>query len=83
MNFGVGLTDHLADVEREIDNKIFEKRRQAQRIPTMLLPDFSRVGVAWFRPGSVWLPVLRSKLNGEPFVGLGLMVRVHRKLVRA
>jgi len=74
MNFGVELTDHLAEVEREVDNKIAEKRRQAQRIPTMLLLDFSRVGVAWLRPGSVWLPVLRSKLNDEPFCGLGLMV---------
>jgi hypothetical protein len=71
---GSELTDHLAEVEREIDNKIAEKRRQAQKMPTALLLDFSRVGVAWLRPGSVWIPVLRSKLNGEPFVGLGLMV---------
>jgi hypothetical protein len=78
INFGarIGseLTHHLAEVEREIDNKIVERRPQAQRMPTMLLLDFSRVGVAWLRPGSVWLPVLRSKLNGESFVGLGLMV---------
>jgi len=74
MNFGSELTDHLVEVEREIDNKLAEKRRQAQKMPTILLLDFSRVGVAWLRPGSVWLPVLRSKLSGEPFVGLGLMV---------
>lgn len=71
---GSELTEHLAEVEREIDNKIVEKRHQAQEMPTVLLLDFSRVGAAWLRPGSVWLPVLRSKLNGEPFVGLGLMV---------
>ena len=75
MNFGSELTDHLAEVEREIDNKLAEKRRQAEKMPTILLLDFSRVGVAWLRPGSVWLPVLRSKLSGEPFAaGLGLMV---------
>lgn len=74
INFGATLTDHLAEVEREIDNKIAEKRRQAKRMPTMLLLDFSRVGMAWLRPGSVWLPVLRSKLDAEPFAGLGLMV---------
>jgi hypothetical protein len=78
LNFGekIGseLTEHLAEVEREIDNKIAEKRRQAQKMPTVLLLDFSRVGVAWLRPGSVWLPVLRAKLQGEPYAGLALMV---------
>jgi hypothetical protein len=78
MNFGaeIGseLTDHLAEVDREIDNKIVEKRRQAQKMPTVLLLDFSRVGVAWIRPGSVWISSLRSKLDNEPYVGLGLMV---------
>jgi hypothetical protein len=78
LNFGetIGseLTDHLAEVEREIDNKIVEKRRQAKKMPTVLLLDFSRVGVAWLRPGSVWLPVLRNKLPGEPYAGLALML---------
>jgi hypothetical protein len=71
---GSELTDHLAEVEREIDNKIREKERQAGRMPTMLLLDFSRTGWAWLRPGPVWIPVLRSKIAGTPFVGLGLVI---------
>lgn len=38
--------------------------------PAALIP----ASVAWLRPGSVWVPTLRSKLENEPFVGLALMV---------
>ena len=71
---GGELTDHMFEVDREVDNLIAKKRRQADRMPTLLLMDFSRTGWSWVRPGSVWTPVLRSKLEGEPYAGLGLMV---------
>jgi hypothetical protein len=78
LNFGnqIGalLTDHLAEVDREVDNVIVKKRRQAQKIPTVLLVDVSRLGEGWIRNGSVWVSVLRAKLKNEPFVGLGVMV---------
>lgn len=70
---GVDLTHHMAQVEREIDNKISEKGRQADKVPTLLLLDFARVGWAWLRTQS-WLPVLQARLAGTPFAGLGLMV---------
>jgi hypothetical protein len=41
------LTGHMNEVEREIDNKIAEKRRQAQKMPAILLVDVS----AWVGPG--------------------------------
>jgi hypothetical protein len=71
---GPELTSHMGEVERELDNKIAEKRRQATKMPTILLLDVSRVGWAWLRPGSVWNAVLQKKLEGEPYVGLALMV---------
>ena len=78
VNFGArsgsALGPHMSEVEREIDNKISEKRRQAGTVPTMLFLDFSRAGWGWIRPGHVWLPILRSKIQGTPFVGLALMM---------
>jgi hypothetical protein len=68
------LRGHMDEVEREIDNKMAEKRRQAQKMPTVLLIDVSRVGWAWLRPGSVWTSVLHEKLKGQPYVGLAIMV---------
>jgi hypothetical protein len=41
---GSELGPHMAEIEREVDNKIAEKRRQAEKLPTMLLLDISRVG---------------------------------------
>ncbi len=43
-------------------------------IPTMLLLDISRVGDSFLRSPDVWSQVLNSKLKGEPFAGLGVMV---------
>ena len=78
LNFGArtesDLTDHFVEIEREIDNKLAEKQQQADKMPTVLLLDFSRVGWAWLRSNPVWIATLRSKLQGQAFVGLGLMV---------
>jgi hypothetical protein len=71
---GSELTEHMFEIDREIDNLIERKRRQATKLPTLLLMDFSRSGWSWLRPGPLWLSVLRSKLDGEPWAGLGLMV---------
>jgi hypothetical protein len=69
---GVNLASHMAEAEREISDKLEEKRRQASKVPTLLLLDLARVGWAWLRT-QAWVPLLRAKLEGEPFVGLGLM----------
>jgi hypothetical protein len=71
---GSELGPHMAEIEREVDNKIAEKRRQAEKMPTVLLLDISRVGDSFLRSPDVWSQVLNSKLKGEPFVGLGVMV---------
>jgi hypothetical protein len=71
---GSELTEHMFEVDREVDNLIARKRRQATKMPTLLLMDLARTGWSWMRPGQVWISVLRSKLEGEPYVGLGLMV---------
>jgi hypothetical protein len=53
----------MPEVEREIDNKLREKQRQAMKMPTSLLLDFSRVRWAWLRPApSGSLPHLGEKL---------------------
>ena len=71
---GNELGPQMAEIEREVDNKIAEKRRQAEKMPTTLLLDISRVGDSFLRSPDVWAQVLNSKLKGEPFVGLGVMV---------
>lgn len=71
---GSSLSEYMMEVERELDNKIAQKRRQGTKVPTLLLIDIGRVGEAWLRPASVWLSVLRSKLAPESFAGLGVMV---------
>ena len=71
---GSELKDHMAEVEREVDNKSIEKRRQAGAMPTVLLLDISRVGDSFIRSPDVWAQVLNTKLKGEPHAGLGVMV---------
>jgi hypothetical protein len=68
------LDQHFFEVEREIQNKIDEKARKTYDVPTALLLDFSRVGISWVRPKSVWKTVLSSEFDLAPFVGLGIMV---------
>jgi hypothetical protein len=68
------LSVHMAEVEREIGNKIAEKRRQAAKMPTALFLDFSRVGNAWLRSNDVWVARLSTMLEGKPFAALGLLI---------
>ena len=70
------LKDHMSEIEQEIDNKIDEKRRQAQKMPTVLLLDISRVGDALLRLPAVWTDVLKEKLKDESasFAGLRVMI---------
>jgi hypothetical protein len=70
------LKDHMSEIEQEIDNKIDEKRRQAQKMPTVLLLDISRVGDAFLHLPAVWTDVLKEKLKDESasYAGLGVMI---------
>ena len=69
---GLPLASHMADIERELGNKVAEKTRQAQKIPTILMVDMSRVGGGWMRGAEQWIPSLRRALVDTPFVGLGV-----------
>jgi hypothetical protein len=61
---GSQLTEHMAQVEREVGNAVVRKRRQASAMPTVLLVDISRLGEAWLRPGSNWTGALRRLQEG-------------------
>jgi hypothetical protein len=68
---GLNLTAHMADVEREIENKAKEKARQADMMPTIVLLDMSRTGWAWMRGPQAMIPALQKILPSTPFAGLG------------
>lgn len=70
--FGLNLSAHMADVEREIANKAAEKARQAGKMPTIILVDMSRTGWAWMRGPQAMIPALRRILPSTPFAGLGV-----------
>lgn len=70
--FGLNLTAHMADVEREIANKAAEKARQADKMPTIVLLDMSRTGWAWMRGPEAMIPALRKILPSTPSAGLGV-----------
>ncbi len=61
------MSAHFAEVEREIENKLVEKARQASAIPTALLLDFARVGKSWLRPDAVWEPRLQALVEPSAF----------------
>ena len=69
---GLELTAHMADVEREIENKAVEKARQADNMPTIVLLDMSRTGWAWMRGPEAMVPALQKILPSTPFAGLGV-----------
>ena len=74
-NRGAEFAPHFEAVEREILSKVEEKRRQSGRMPTALVVDVSRLGMAWLRPPEVWADRLAAKLFRQPhaFVGLALV----------
>lgn len=70
--FGLNLTAHMDDVEREIENKAKEKAKQADKMPTIVLLDMSRTGWAWMRGPEAMIPALQKILPSTPFAGLGV-----------
>jgi hypothetical protein len=70
--WGLDLTAHMADVEREIENKAREKARQAGKMPTIVLVDISRTGWSWMRVPQAMIPALQKILPSTPFAGLGV-----------
>lgn len=69
---GLELTAHMADVEREIENKAKEKAKQAGKMPTIVLLEMSRTGWAWIRGPEAMVSTLQKILPSTPFVGLGV-----------
>jgi hypothetical protein len=70
--WGLDLSAHMADVEREIENKAREKARQAGKMPTIVLVDISRTGWSWMRGPQAMIPALQKILPSTPFAGLGV-----------
>lgn len=72
------LTPHLQDVEAEIKSKIIKDRRkvaQATSMPTVIVIDLARCGLAWLRPLRIWEQVLRGMLDeDDPYVAIAVMV---------
>jgi hypothetical protein len=73
-NRGGELGSYMEAIEREIQNKVEEKRRQAGRMPTVLLIDISRLGMGWLRPPEVWANQLANRfLPPGDFLGLAVV----------
>lgn len=70
--WGLDLTAHMTDVEREIENKAREKARQAGKMPTIVLVDISRTGWSWMRGPQAMIPAVQKILPSTPFAGLGV-----------
>ena len=72
------LTPHLQDVEAEIKSKVIKDARkieQAKSMPTVLVVDISRCGVAYLRSPAVWALALRGMLDErDPYLGVAVMV---------
>lgn len=68
------LGPHMAEVECEVDNKIARERRQAEKMATMSLRGISQAVTRSYARRTPGSQVLNSKLMGESFVGLGVMV---------
>lgn len=74
---GWQLSPHLEDVEGEVlavlDDE--QKIRQAETMPTILLVEAARAGMAWIRPPHIWAPRLADRLPADtPFIGIAVMV---------
>ena len=73
------LTDHLADVETFIKNKLqdSEKNNQAAAAgPTLLIVEAARTGLAWIRPDNIWQASLQPLLDSAAtnFVAIGVAI---------
>lgn len=71
------LTHHLTDVESEIRSAVVKnsrKLRQAESIPTILVVEVGRTGLAWLRPVAMWEQRLPGLLgDGDPYVAIAVM----------
>jgi hypothetical protein len=72
------LTSHMYEVEAEIRSKVIKnsgKVRQAESMPTVLVIDVARCGLAWMRPLEMWRQVLEDILDeDDPYVAVAVMV---------
>ncbi len=74
---GWTLSGHLQDVEAKVLAVLTDEQkvRQAHAMPTILLVDAARTGMAWIRPPHIWAARLAEQLPQDtPFVGVGLMI---------
>lgn len=68
---------HLRDAEEQVRAVLEseQKVRQAKSMPTILLVDVARTGVAWIRTPAVWARHLAALIpENSPFVGVAVMI---------
>ncbi|MGW2932636.1 hypothetical protein ACWDA7_12400 [Streptomyces sp. NPDC001156] len=68
---------HLMDAEDQVRAVLedTQKTRQAESMPTILLVDAARTGMAWIRSPQVWAQRLAMLLpDTTPFVGVAVMI---------
>jgi hypothetical protein len=74
---GWELSGHLQDVESEVLAVLRDEQKvnQAEAMPTVLLVDAARTGMAWIRPPHIWARSLADQLPDDtPFIGVGVMI---------
>ncbi|KOG29518.1 hypothetical protein ADK35_02170 [Streptomyces viridochromogenes] len=75
--WGAEPEPHLVDAENQILAVLGDQQkiRQAESMPTILLVDAARTGMAWIRPPQVWAQRLAMLLpDTTPFIGIGVMI---------
>ncbi|QIB44870.1 hypothetical protein [Streptomyces aureoverticillatus] len=74
---GGTLSGHFQDLETAVLEILNDgqKIRQAEAMPTILMVEASRSGLAWMRPQRTWATRLAEQLPGTtPFRGVGVMI---------
>ncbi|MGW4908120.1 hypothetical protein [Streptomyces sp. NPDC004270] len=74
---GGTLSGHFQDLEKQVLKVLNDgqKIRQAETMPTILMVEASRSGLAWMRPQQTWATRLAEQLpSSTPFRGVGLMI---------
>ncbi|MBO7938135.1 hypothetical protein JTP77_019760 [Streptomyces sp. S9] len=74
---GGTLSGHFQDLEKAVLEVLNDRQkiRQAEAMPTILIVEASRSGLAWMRPQRTWATRLAEQLpETSPFRGVGVMI---------
>ncbi|MFJ3893830.1 hypothetical protein [Streptomyces sp. NPDC090083] len=74
---GGTLDGPFQDLEKQVLEVLNDRQkiRQAESLPTILLVEASRSGLAWMRSQQIWATRLAARLpDSTPFRGVGVMI---------